>query len=336
MMRVLVTGGAGFIGSHAVAALAEAGHDPVIVDDFSNSDPSVRERLTTLLGREIDCHAVDVCDESRLDEVFAAVRPEAVIHFAGLKAVGESVAEPLRYYRTNLGATMSLAAVMRRHGVDMLIFSSSATVYSPDAASPLREDAPLGAVNPYGWTKLMNEQILRDVAAHGGPSRVALLRYFNPVGAHPSGLLGEQPRGVPNNLAPYVVQVAAGRLPVLRVWGADYPTPDGTCQRDYIHVLDLAAGHVAALAALRDGDPRVHTWNLGTGHPTSVLEMVTAFSRVVGRPIPYEVGERRPGDLAVTFADPSRANAELGWAAQRGIDEMCADAWRWEQQRPVG
>jgi UDP-glucose 4-epimerase len=335
MTRILVTGGAGFIGSHTVVALAEAGHEPIIVDDFSNSDPSVCERLTTLLGREVDCHAADVCDEARLDEVFAAVRPEAVIHFAGLKAVGESVAEPLRYYRTNLGATMSLVAVMRRHDVDSLVFSSSATVYSPDAASPLREDAPLGAVNPYGWTKVMNEQLLRDVAAHGGPGRMALLRYFNPVGAHPSGLIGEQPRGVPNNLAPYAVQVAAGRLPVLRVWGADYPTPDGTCQRDYIHVLDLAAGHVAALAALRAGDPGVHTWNLGTGRPTSVLDMVAAFSRAVGRPIPYEVAERRPGDLAVTFADPARANAELGWTAERGIDEMCADAWRWEQHRPT-
>jgi UDP-glucose 4-epimerase len=336
MTRVLVTGGAGFIGSHSVVALAEAGHEPIVVDDFSNSDPSVCDRLATVLGREIECHAVDVCDEGRLDEVFAAVRPDAVIHFAGLKAVGESVAEPLRYYRTNLGATMSLAAVMRRRGVDLLIFSSSATVYSPAAVSPVREDAPLGAVNPYGQTKVMNEQILRDLAAHGGPSRMALLRYFNPVGAHPSGLIGEQPRGVPNNLAPYVVQVAAGRQPVLRVWGADYPTPDGTCQRDYIHVLDLAAGHVAALAALRASDPAVHTWNLGTGRPTSVLEMVAAFSRAVGRPIPYELAERRPGDMAVTFADPSRANAELGWSAERGIDEMCADAWRWEQQRPVG
>ena len=258
-----------------------------------------------------------------------------MIHFAGLKAVGESVAEPLRYYRINLGTTMSLADAMRRHGVDNLIFSSSATVYSPDGTPPLGEDAPLAAVNPYGWTKVMNEQLLRDAAAAGALPRVALLRYFNPVGAHPSATIGEQPRGVPNNLAPYVVQVAAGRLPALRVFGTDYPTPDGTCQRDYIHVLDLAEGHVAALAALTAGGAGVRTLNLGTGRPTSVLEMVAAFSRAVGRPIPYEITDRRPGDLPVTYADPSRANAELGWVARRGIDEMCADAWRWEQHRPA-
>jgi UDP-glucose 4-epimerase len=334
-MRLLVTGGAGFIGSHTVVALAESGHDPVVVDDFSNSDSSVLDRLATLTGRDIECHALDVRDDAGLDKVFAATRPEAVIHFAGVKAVGESVAEPLRYYRTNLGATMSLADAMRRHGVERLIFSSSATVYSPEVAPPLREDAPLAASNPYGWTKAMNEQILRDAAAHGGPQRVALLRYFNPVGAHSSGLIGEQPRGVPNNLAPYVVQVAAGRLPMLRIFGGDYPTPDGTCQRDYIHVADLATGHVAALATLDHGGAAVHTWNLGTGRPTSVLEMVAAFSSAVGRPIPYEIVGRRPGDLPVTYADPTRANAELGWVAQRGIAEMCADAWRWEQHRPA-
>jgi UDP-glucose 4-epimerase len=333
-MRVLVTGGAGFIGSHTVVALAEAGHEPIVVDDFSNSDASVLDRLAALIGGEIEHHALDVADDARLDEVFAASRPEAVIHFAGLKAVGESVAEPLRYYRTNVGTTMSLADAMRRHGVDNLIFSSSATVYSPDGAPPLSEDAPLAAVNPYGRTKVMNEQVLRDAAAAGALPRVALLRYFNPVGAHASATIGEQPRGVPNNLAPYVVQVAAGRLPALRVFGTDYPTPDGTCQRDYIHVLDLADGHVAALAALTEGDAGVRTLNLGTGRPTSVLEMVAAFSRAVGRPIPFETTDRRPGDLAISYADPSRANAELGWVARRGIDEMCADAWRWEQHRP--
>ena len=332
-MRVLVTGGAGFIGSHTVVALAAAGHEPVVVDDFSNSDPGVLDRLTTLTGRAIEGHAVDVCDADRLDEVFATVRPQAVIHFAGLKAVGESVAEPLRYYRVNLDGTIALAAAMRRHDVSTLIFSSSATVYSPAATPPLAEDAPLAATNPYGWTKIMNEQILRDAAAAGGPRQVALLRYFNPVGAHESGLIGEQPRGVPNNLAPYAVQVAAGRLPRLRVFGDDYPTPDGTCQRDYIHVVDLAEGHVAALAALEGGGPGVRAWNLGPGRPTSVLEMVAAFSRAVGRPIPYEIAPRRPGDLVVTYADPSRANAELGWVARRGIDEMCVDAWRWEQHR---
>jgi UDP-glucose 4-epimerase len=334
-MRVLVTGGAGFIGSHTVAALVAAGHEPVIVDDFSNSDASVVQRLGALTGREIAHHAIDVTDGARLDEVFAASRPEAVIHFAGLKAVGESVAEPLRYYRTNVGSTVALADAMRRHDVDHLIFSSSATVYSPDGIPPLREDAPIAAANPYGRTKVVSEQILRDAAAAGAPQRVALLRYFNPVGAHPSATIGEQPRGVPNNLAPYAVQVAAGRLPSIRVFGSDYPTPDGTCQRDYIHVLDLAEGHVAALAALTDGDVGVRTLNLGTGRPTSVLEMIDAFSRAVGRPIPYEITDRRPGDLPVTYADPSRANAELGWVAERGIDEMCADAWRWEQHRPV-
>jgi len=334
-MRVLVTGGAGFIGSHTVVALAAAGHEPVVVDDFSNSDPGVLDRLATLTGRAVESHRVDVCDPVRLDEVFAAVRPQAVVHFAGLKAVGESAAEPLRYYRVNLDSTIALADVMRRHDVHTLIFSSSATVYSSAATSPLAEDAQLGASNPYGWTKVMNEQILRDAAGAGGPRQVALLRYFNPVGAHESGLIGEQPRGVPNNLSPYIVQVAAGRLPRLRVFGDDYPTPDGTCQRDYIHVVDLAEGHVAALAALAGGAPGVRTWNFGTGRPTSVLEMVDAFSRAVGRPIPYEIAPRRPGDLVVTYADPSRANAELGWVARRGLAEMCVDAWRWEQHRPT-
>jgi UDP-glucose 4-epimerase len=335
-VRVLLTGGAGYIGSHTAIQLIEAGHDPVIVDDFSNANPVVLDRLAQICGQAIPCHRLDATDGAALDDVFADAPIDAVIHFAGKKAVGESVEQPLAYYRTNLNSTIEVAAAMRRHGVDRLIFSSSATVYGADATPPMREDAPTSATNPYGWTKVMNEQILRDVAAQHAPRRVALLRYFNPVGAHPSGLIGEDPRGVPNNLVPFIAQVAAGRRPLLRIFGDDYATPDGTCQRDYIHVQDLAAGHVAALTALADGEPGVRTWNLGTGQPTSVLEMLAAFERAVGREIPHEIVGRRPGDAAVSYADPSRANRELGWVAERGVDEMCADTWHWQSQNPNG
>jgi UDP-glucose 4-epimerase len=335
-VRVLLTGGAGYIGSHTVVQLVQAGHDPVILDDFSNANPIVLDRLAQICGRPIPCHRADATDPAAVEDVFAAEPVDAVIHFAARKAVGESVEQPLEYYRTNLNSTIEVAEAMRRHGVDRLIFSSSATVYGADATPPMREDAPTSATNPYGWTKVMNEQILRDVAARYSPRRVALLRYFNPVGAHPSGLIGEDPRGIPNNLVPFIAQVAAGRRPLLRIFGDDYPTPDGTCQRDYIHVLDLAAGHVAALDALTDAGPGVRTWNLGTGQPTSVLEMLHAFERAVGRDIPHEIVGRRPGDVAVSYADPSRANRELGWAATRSVDEMCADTWRWQSQNPNG
>jgi UDP-glucose 4-epimerase len=341
-MRVLVTGGAGYIGSHTVVQLAETGHEPVIVDNFSNANPAVLDRLATITGRQIPCHHVDVTDAAALEQVFAVEPVDAVIHFAGLKAVGESVEKPLAYYGVNLGGTITLTETMRRHGVDLMIFSSSATVYGPAGVPPLREDAPTAASNPYGWTKVMNEQILRDAARQHAPRRVGLLRYFNPVGAHPSGLIGEDPRGIPNNLSPFIAQVAAGRRPELLVFGADYPTPDGTCLRDYIHVEDLAGGHLAALdylAALdhlAGPDAGVRTWNLGTGRPSSVLEVLAAFERAVGRPIRHRIVERRAGDVPASYADPSLAQAELGWVATRGLDEMCADTWRWQSRNPQG
>jgi UDP-glucose 4-epimerase len=336
---VLVTGGAGYIGSHTVVRLVAAGHAPVIVDYFANSKPTVRQRLTALTGADVPMHALDVRDGAALDELFAAQRFDAVIHFAGLKAVGESVAEPVRYYENNLGATFTLLDAMARHGVGTLVFSSSATVYGEDAPVPMREDAPRRAANPYGWTKAMIEQVLEDAARARPELVVGILRYFNPTGAHPSGLIGEDPLGIPNNLVPCIAQVAVGRRARLQIFGADYPTPDGTCLRDYIHVEDLADGHVAALDALgalaRTG-AGVRVWNLGTGTGTSVLQMLRAFERAVGHELPHEIVERRPGDVAVSYADPSRANAELGWAATRGIDEMCADVWRWQSRNPEG
>jgi UDP-glucose 4-epimerase len=334
-VRVLVTGGAGYIGSHTVVRLAAAGHEPVIVDSFVNAKPTVSERIAALTGGTVPMHPVDVRDAAALDELFAAQHFDAVIHFAGLKAVGESVAEPLRYYRNNLDATFTLLEAMGRHGVEALVFSSSATVYGEDAPVPMREDAPRRASSPYGWTKAMIEQVLEDVARARPNLAIGILRYFNPTGAHPSGLIGEDPLGIPNNLVPCIAQVAVGRRERLQIFGGDYPTPDGTCLRDYIHVEDLADGHVAALAALARGGG-VWTWNLGTGTGTSVLQMLHAFERAVGRELPHEIVDRRPGDVAVSYADPSRANAELGWAATRGIDQMCADVWRWQSGNPEG
>lgn len=331
-VRVLVTSGAGYIGSHTVVHLIAAGHQPVIVDDFRNAQPVVLDRLASLTGREIECHRFDVTDAPALDRLLAGQPVDAVIHFAGLKAVAESVTDPLAYYRTNVTGTIAVLETLRRHGVDVLIFSSSATVYGPDGTPPMTEDAPLAASNPYGWTKIMSEQILRDAATQHSPRRIALLRYFNPAGAHPSRQLGEDPRDVPSDLVPYIARVAAGRSSILRIFGDNYPTPDGTCLRDYIHVEDLAAGHVAALAALATGTPAIRTWNLGTGWATSVLEMVHTFERVVGRSIPYEIVDRRPGDVPISYADVGRAHAELGWVARRTIDDMCADAWRWQSR----
>ena len=334
-MRVLVSGGAGYIGSHTVVQLIAAGHDVLVVDNFANSKPAVVNRLEAITGRHLPVHAFDLRDHDKTEHLFAHEQIDAVIHFAGLKAVGESVEKPLEYYENNLGSTFSLVRAMKRHGVDKLVFSSSATVYGTDQEAAT-EDRPTSATNPYGWTKVMIEQILRDVAAAEEGWRIALLRYFNPVGAHESGTIGEDPQGIPNNLVPFIAQVAVGRRDKLQVYGDDYDTPDGTGLRDYIHVEDLAAGHVAALNKLAGTDEPVSTWNLGTGTGTSVLEMLHAFERAVGRELPYEVVARRAGDIAVSFADPSRANAELGWRAERTIDEMCADTWRWQQQNPRG
>jgi UDP-glucose 4-epimerase len=334
-MKVLVSGGAGYIGSHTVVRLVEAGHDVVIVDNFSNSVPAVIGRLEALTGTSLPTHAFDLRDADKIEHLFASEEFDAVIHFAGFKAVGESVSKPLEYYENNLGSTFSLVRAMRRHGVHRLVFSSSATVYGTEQAGAT-EDQRTFATNPYGWTKVMQEQILSDVAVAEPGTRVALLRYFNPVGAHPSGTIGEDPSDVPNNLMPFIAQVAVGRREKLSVFGDDYDTPDGTGVRDYIHVEDLAAGHVAALQALSGpGDP-VNVWNLGSGRGTSVLELLHAFERAVGRELPYEIVARRPGDVATSYADPSKANAELGWHTEKTIDDMCVDTWRWQSQNPHG
>ena len=335
-MRVLVTGGAGYIGSHTVVQLVAAGHDVVVVDSFANSKAAVVPRLEALIGRPLEVHAFDLTDRDKTESLFAEGHFDAVIHFAGLKAVGESVSAPLEYYQNNLDSTFALVRAMRNHGCFKLVFSSSATVYGEDAPVPMHEDLPTSATNPYGWTKVMIEQVLRDVAVTDERWRIALLRYFNPVGAHPSGTIGEDPQGIPNNLMPFIAQVAVGKLEKLKVFGDDYDTPDGTAQRDYIHVEDLAAGHLAALTKLGRTDQPVSTWNLGTGHPSSVLEVLHAFERACGHELPYEVVGRRPGDIAASYADPSRAEAELGWRAEKTIDDMCADQWNWQRGNPLG
>jgi UDP-glucose 4-epimerase len=335
-MRILVSGGAGYIGSHTTLQLIAAGHDAVIVDDFSRSKRSVLPRLESLAGRPIEVREVDLTDVPATEACVADGGFEAVIHFAGLKAVGESVEKPIEYYSNNLGSTLSLLGAMRRRGVARFVFSSSATVYGENASVPMKEEFPTSATNPYGWTKVMQEQILRDAAVADPSLRVALLRYFNPVGAHPSGTIGEDPSGIPNNLMPLIAQVAIGRREKLLVYGDDYPTPDGTGRRDYLHVEDLAAGHVAALDRIGEVDPGVSTWNLGTGTPTSVKEMVDAFTRACGHELPVEIAPRRAGDVAESYADPSRAQAELGWRADRTIDQMCEDTWRWQSQNPDG
>lgn len=336
-MRVLVSGGAGYIGSHTVLSLVASGHDVVVVDDFSNAKPAVIGRLEALSGTHVPVHAIDLTDAEKTDLLFAHERFDAVVHFAGLKAVGESVAKPLEYYRNNLDSTLSLLAAMRRHDVHRLVFSSSATVYGERAPVPYREDwEHLSSSSPYGQTKVMIERIMTDVAAATDGLRIALLRYFNPVGAHPSGEIGEDPQGIPNNLMPFIAQVAVGRREKLTVFGDDYPTADGTCERDYLHVEDLAAGHVAALEHLDSMVTPVRAFNLGTGTGTSVLQMLKAFERAVGRELPYEVGARRAGDLPAFWADPTRANTELGWQARKTIDDMCADTWRWQSANPQG
>lgn len=335
-MRVLVTGGAGYIGSHTVLQLLAAGHEVVVVDDFSNARPTVVTRLEELSGQAVPVHAFDLAEADKLAALLAQESFDAVVHFAGFKAVGQSVAQPLDYYRNNLGGTLSMLTAMARHGVHRLVFSSSATVYGPDAPVPMSEDLPTSATNPYGWTKVMIEQVLRDLTAAQPQWRVAVLRYFNPVGAHPSGRIGEDPWETPNNLMPYVAQVAVGRRDELAVFGDDYDTVDGTGVRDYIHVEDLAAGHLAALEWIAAHDRPLSTWNLGTGRGTSVLELVAAFERASRRAIPYRIAGRRPGDVAASYADPSRAQAELGWVAQRSVEQMCADTWRWQSANPHG
>ena len=335
-MRVLVSGGAGYIGSHTVIQLIAAGHEVLIVDNFSNAKPAVIPRLESIAGGHLPVHAFDLRDVDKTEHLFAHEQIDAVIHFAGLKAVGESVEKPLEYYENNLGSTFGLVRAMTRHGVSKLVFSSSATVYGHSAPVPMKEDFPTSATNPYGWTKVMIEQILRDVAVSQPSWRIALLRYFNPVGAHSSGTIGEDPSDIPNNLMPYISQVAVGRREKLSIFGDDYDTPDGTAVRDYIHVEDLAAGHVAALARLSSTDRPVSTWNLGTGTGSSVLEVLHAFERAVGRDLPYEVVGRRAGDVAASYADPGRAREDLGWTASRTLDDMCTDAWRWQSQNPAG
>jgi UDP-glucose 4-epimerase len=334
-MKILVSGGAGYIGSHTVVQLVAAGHDVVIVDNFSNAHPTVLGRMESLTGTALTLHSFDLCDYDKTEHLFAAEDFDAVIHFAGYKAVGESVAKPLDYYENNLGSTFSLVRAMQKHHVDKLVFSSSATVYGTEQAGAT-EDQPTFATNPYGWTKVMQEQILRDVAEAAPQMRFALLRYFNPVGAHESGTIGEDPSGIPNNLMPFIAQVAVGKRDKLQVFGDDYDTPDGTGVRDYIHVEDLAAGHVAALEALTTTSEPVSIWNLGSGHGTSVLELLHAFERAVGRELPYEVVARRPGDVATSYADASKANRELGWSTRKSVDEMAADTWRWQSQNPQG
>ncbi|MFZ5809592.1 MAG: UDP-glucose 4-epimerase GalE [Chloroflexota bacterium] len=333
-MKILVTGGAGYIGSHTCVELLNAGHDLVVVDNLCNSKYEALRRVETICRKSLEFVQLDLRDRSALDAVFDRFDFEAVLHFAGLKAVGESVEKPLEYYANNVGGSLVLFQVMQSHGVRKLVFSSSATVYGSPQQMPIREDFPIAPLNPYGQTKAMIEQILRDLAQSQAGWLITLLRYFNPVGAHPSGLIGEDPHGIPNNLFPFITQVAVGRLPYLRVFGDDYPTPDGSGIRDYIHVVDLALGHLRALEKLEK--PGVYTYNLGTGRGYSVLEVVRAFERACGKPIPYQVVERRPGDAAVSFADPSRAQAELGWRAERDLEAMCLDSWRWQSLNPNG
>lgn len=334
-MRIVVTGGAGYIGSHTCVELLEAGHDLVVIDNLVNSKEESLRRVGKITGRSLEFHRADLLDKDAIEAAFSRGRIDAVIHFAGLKAVGESVTVPLRYYHNNITGTVTLLEVMANNGVKTIIFSSSATVYGEPDSVPISEDFPTRPTNPYGRTKRMIEEILEDLHASDPSWTVVLLRYFNPIGAHPSGLIGEDPLGIPNNLLPYIAQVAIGRLDELKVFGNDYPTPDGTGVRDYIHVVDLARGHLAALERLA-GKPGVHTYNLGTGRGYSVLEVVGAFERASRRRIPYRVVERRPGDIAVCYADPARANRELGWTAAYGIDEMCAHTWKWQSMNPTG
>lgn len=367
-MKTLLTGGAGYIGSHTAVAMLDAGHEVAVVDNYANSSAESIARVEKITGKSVALYEADVADKERMMEILKAEMPDCIIHFAGLKAVGESVAMPVEYYRNNIDTTLTLLECMKELGLTNIVFSSSATVYGEDNVPPFTEDAPKGmCTNPYGWTKWMQEQMLTDAqfasaAADGSvntangwkkPLSVVLLRYFNPVGAHESGLIGEDPQGIPNNLMPYISQVAVGRRDHLTVFGADYDTPDGTCRRDYIHVMDLAEGHVKAAEYIMEkkcekkepegsgsteggGACGTEVFNLGTGSPYSVLEMVAAFGRACGHAVAYEVGARRAGDVQDSWADASKAKAVLGWQASRGIDEICRDAWNWQRNNPQG
>ncbi|WP_084976931.1 UDP-glucose 4-epimerase GalE [Plesiomonas shigelloides] len=334
-MAILVTGGAGYIGSHTVLELLNSGNEVVVIDNLCNSSRESLRRVEALTGRSVTFYEADVCDRSALQTIFSQHAIDAVIHFAGLKAVGESTQIPLKYYQNNIAATLVLCEEMERAGVFRLVFSSSATVYGDPHTVPIQEHFPTSATNPYGRSKLMVEEMLRDIVAADPRWSVVLLRYFNPVGAHISGQIGEDPNGIPNNLLPYIAQVAIGRLKQLSVFGNDYPTPDGTGVRDYIHVVDLSLGHLKALQYIADRHG-VFTFNLGTGQGYSVLEMVKAFEQASGRAVPYQVVARRPGDIAVCYAEPDLAAQELGWRAERGLPEMMADTWRWQSQNPNG
>ena len=334
-MKILITGGAGYIGSHTCVELLQAGYEIIVIDNLSNSSEESLRRVQQINGKNLIFHKIDLLDAIALQALFEIHQIGAVIHFAGLKAVGESVSIPLNYYQNNVSGSLTLLQAMQRAQVRKIVFSSSATVYGDPQSVPIREDFPLSATNPYGRSKLMIEDILRDLYASDNRWDIALLRYFNPVGAHPSGEIGEDPHGIPNNLVPYIAQVAVGKLPLLRVFGGDYPTPDGTGIRDYIHVVDLAVGHIQALKVL-DQKPGLVTYNLGTGRGYSVLEVLRSFEVASGRSIPYTVVERRRGDVAASYADPSRAESALKWKAQRGIDQMCADVWRWQSLNPDG
>ena len=334
-MTILVTGGAGYIGSHTAVELLEAGHDVVVVDNLSNASPKAVERVEQITGKKVRFYEQDVRDAAALAKVFAENPIDWVIHFAGLKAVGESVAKPLEYYDNNLGSTLTLLEIMRKFGVKKIVFSSSATVYGTPEKLPLDEDCRTGGTtNPYGTSKYMQEQILRDLYISDQGWTIALLRYFNPVGAHASGLIGEDPKGIPNNLTPYIAKVAIGELKEIGVSGTDYPTPDGTGVRDYIHVVDLAKGHVAAIHALEK--PGVYTYNLGTGIGYSVLDVIHAFERACGHKLPYTIKPRRPGDIAACYANADKAKRELHWQAELGLDDMCASLWKWQTLNPNG
>ena len=334
-MKILVTGGAGYIGSHTVVLLIEAGYDVVVFDNFCNSSKESIKRVEKIVGKDIDVVEGDIRSREDLDKVFTSHKIDAVIHFAGLKAVGESVEQPIRYYDNNISGTVILCEVMAKHNCKSIIFSSSATVYGDPHTTPILENFPTSATNPYGRSKLFIEEILRDVYVSDNEWKVVLLRYFNPVGAHKSGTIGEDPNGIPNNLMPFIAQTAVGKREYLSVFGDDYDTPDGTGVRDYIHVVDLAQGHVNALDRL-DNFSEVMTINLGTGKGYSVLEMVKAFEKASDKKVPYKIAPRRAGDIATCFADPSYAKEVLGWEAKRGIEEMCEDGWRWQSQNPDG
>ena len=334
-MKILVTGGAGYIGSHTCVELLNAGYDVVVLDNLCNSCEKSLEAIKTLTGKDFPFYKVDMLDKDAMEQVFKENKIDAVIHFAGLKAVGESTKIPITYYHNNITGTMHLLMLMEKYDVNNIVFSSSATVYGMPKTVPITEDFPLSTTNPYGSTKLMIENILTDVQKANPKLSVTLLRYFNPIGAHKSGIMGEDPKGIPNNLLPYVAQVAVGKLEKVHVFGDDYPTKDGTGVRDYIHVVDLALGHLAALDK-KTNIPGVHIYNLGTGNGYSVLDIIHAFEKACGKTLPYQIDPRRPGDIAECYADPAKARNELNWTAERGIEEMCEDSWRWQSTHPNG